>query len=84
MSGGHWNYSDEYYREMGVQVASTFEFLAVLEHELDWGICGDTCYQCVKNRMSEALEAYFGGNTSSAIALARDRHQFQCPGCATR
>ena len=84
MSGGAWGYRSEHYREVAEEVQETFELLAIFEHELDWGICGDTCSTCAKNRVAEALIQYFDGNTVAARAIARDQKQHQCYRCTRR
>jgi len=79
MSGGHWGYSDQRLEAIGQQVRYTFRFLAAVEHELDWGICCDTCLDCAKRRVAEAMIRYFDGDVDAAIAIARDQGQNQCP-----
>lgn len=72
--------------------------LAVLEHELDWGICCDTCYACAVRRVTPALRALFDrwrrGDEDELMPYAVDafRHVAQdhstpsllCPGCLRR
>lgn len=81
MSGGHWNYQSYKLQEQGEYVKAVFDLLAEIEHELDWGMCGDTCHDCAKKRVPEALEAFFDGNLSAALALLRDDEQHQCDSC---
>ena len=82
MSGGHWGYQSDKLQEMGENLKGLFLLLATIEHELDWGICGDTCLQCAKRRVGQAMEIYFDGHVSAAIAVMNDRSQFQCLRCS--
>lgn len=94
MSGGHWGYLAEKFRDLGEDVAernamttATLEVMAEIEHQLDWGISCDTCYECAKNRIVPALEEFFthrGQHPFSALALLRDGKQNQCEKCAAR
>lgn len=84
MSGGHWNYMSYKLEEQGRGLAHLFDLLAVIEHELDWGICADTCLDCAKNRVGPAMMAHFDGNHEAAMAIMRDRYQHQCPNCYER
>lgn len=81
MSGGHWNYMADELQERGEGIANLYRLIAVFEHELDWGICHDTCLDCAKKRVAEALIIYFDGNIPAAIALARDSDQNRCQRC---
>lgn len=84
MSGGHWNYSAESYREAGRRANDAFQLLAQCEHELDWGISADTCLDCAKLRVAGALIKFFDGDIEAALAIARDRQQNRCPRCEER
>ena len=89
MSGGHWGYMSENIRDYGRFVANAMEVLAQIEHELDWGICGDTCLECARRRVVVALEAFFDdrlndGGRMKALAILRDRKQNLCDLCARR
>lgn len=90
MSGGMWNYLSRELSERADQVkyaAVAMELLAVIEHEMDWGISGDTCYECAANRVIAALEDFFSSratNSMSAKAVARDHLQNRCPKCEER
>ena len=59
-----------------------WRLMAILEHELDWGICGDTVSACAQNaRVAKAIEAFFDAycdDATVAIAIARDRLQNLC------
>lgn len=81
MSGGHWNYQGEQIEAHGDYVKSVCDLLVVFEHELDWGICNDTCLACTKLRVAEALICFFDGAPSAAMAIARDRKQNRCKRC---
>lgn len=84
MSGGHWNYMSNSLEELGEKNKEVWRLLSVIEHELDWGICHDTCYECAKNRVVPAIEAFFDEScrdATKAVALMRDREQFKCERC---
>ena len=88
MSGGHWDYGEklENGREAALLAAEMFRFMAAIEHELDWGLCYDTCLNCASLRCTTALIAYFysPADTSGAIALCRDHEQSMCEKCEKR
>lgn len=90
MSGGHWDYLSQKIEDRADEVRYTvaaLELLAAIEHELDWGICSDTCYECAKLRVVPAIEEFFDHracDASAAIAVARDRKQNLCPRCTER
>ena len=89
MSGGHWNYMSQKLAERGTEAKELWRLMAVIEHELDWGICGDTCYACAAIRVVKALEAFFDtecDNASTAIDIAQDRRPPQnlCVKCAPK
>ena len=84
MSGGHWDYQSDDLLAIGQNVAELYQLISVIEHELDWGICGDTCLACTKLRVPEALIVYFDGDVDAAVAVARDNKQNQCPRCKKR
>ena len=66
MSGGHWDYlSYKIEERIGADLGDIWRLLAAIEHELDWGICCDTCYECAKIRSINALEAYFDTGATS-------------------
>ena len=81
MSGGRWGYMDRLLWERGQVVKDAFDFLAAAEHELDWGVCSDTCLECAKGRVAEGLIRFFDGDVGAAIAVARDQKQHQCVHC---
>jgi hypothetical protein len=84
MSGGHWGYMSMEIEEWGRKTSETMRLMAILERELDWGICGDSCHDCARIRTAIAIEAFFDtqmDNAVAAIALARDREQNLCPKC---
>ena len=87
MSGGHWEYLAYRLEERGLESREVWRLMAVLEHELYWGICGDTCRACARNRMAPALEAFFdhhADDATLAIAVARDYKQHRCEKCEER
>lgn len=81
MSGGHWNYLSLRIEErIGASLDDAWRLLAAIEHELDWGICCDTCYDCAKIRTINALEAYFDTEARSADDALRLLHSSE-PEC---
>lgn len=68
MSGGHWEYLSYKLEERATGVADVWRLLAAIEHELDWGISCDTCYECAKLRVIAALEAFFDTQATNADA----------------
>jgi len=84
MSGGHWNYLSYRLDEAAKEAGEVWRFLAVVEHELDWGICSDTCHACARTRLGPAMEAFLDErcrDASAAIALMRDDKQNRCARC---
>lgn len=84
MSGGHWGYMSSALTERGESSREVYRFLAVAEHELDWGVCSDTCLDCAKLRVAEGLLRFFDtrlSDATAAIAIARDRDQHRCIRC---
>jgi hypothetical protein len=72
-------------KERAKSAAAVWELLATLEHELDWGACSDTCFDCAKRRAAEALVKFFDSgcnDASTALAIARDRQQNRCLRCS--
>jgi len=87
MSGGHWNYLSSKLDERAIESHEVWRLLSTIEHELDWGICGDTCVGCAKIRVAEAMECFFDYNcrdATRAIALMNDRKQNRCLKCEER
>ncbi len=85
MSGEHWPWpAEEKLVDTAYELKETFELLAVLHHELNWGLSGDSCLKCAYNRMAPALVEYFDGNYPAAKAIARDHRQYQCDDCYQR
>lgn len=84
MSGGHWNYlSHKIEERIGTPLDEVWRLLAAIEHELDWGLCCDTCYECAKIRTINALEAYFDTEATSvqdALRLLRSSEP-ECTRC---
>jgi hypothetical protein len=84
MSGGHWEYlSYKIEERVGAPLDEVWRLLAAIEHELDWGICCDTCYECAKIRTINALEAYFdtqATDVSNSLRLLRNSEP-ECTRC---
>jgi hypothetical protein len=83
MSGGHWNYLGLKLEDRSEYAGNIWKLLGAIEHELDWGICQDTCYECAKARVIFALEAYFdtqSTNIETAIRLLRS-DESECDKC---
>lgn len=84
MSGGHWEYlSYKLEERRGEHPGDVWRLLAAIEHELDYGICCDSCYECAKILTIDALEAYFDTGASSvenAIKILRSAEP-QCEKC---
>ena len=86
MSGGHWDYLSYKLEERAPYAGNVWELLAAIEHELDWGICCDTCYECAKIRTIRALEAFFDSGATditTAIRLLRSSEP-ECERCKAR
>lgn len=77
MSGGHWDYGESW-KAARVHMDGTLKFIEAAEHELDWGICCDTCLECAKKRVAEGLIRLFDGDVDAAVAIARDQEQNRC------
>jgi len=87
MSGGHWDYLSYKLEERGAGQEEVWNLLAVIEHEMDWGLSGDTCRKCAYIRVPLALEAFFdtgATDAKTAISIMRDREQYLCPDCKKR
>lgn len=81
MSGGHWNYEEHNHRDQAEMFAGWLRLLPEVEHELDWGICGDTCLTCAYMNVGRAVEYVLDGNP----AMAREflaKGPAICPRCA--
>lgn len=63
MSGGAWGYQQYRLEELAERVAASIGVLAVVEHELDWGVSADTCLDCARVRVARALEEFFERGT---------------------
>jgi len=86
MSGGRWDYGRnlEDNAEALRRLTAMNEVMQAIEHEVDWGVCDDTCSACAKLRIISALEQFFDDRSSdpvAAIAIARDHLQNRCPKC---
>lgn len=71
MSGGRWGYLDDEIAKYGRRAQAGADLLAQIEHEMDWGICCDTCYECAKRRVIAALECFFDTGTGGAEAALK-------------
>lgn len=83
MSGGHWDYLSQQLEDRSV-LGNVWDLLAAIEHEMDWGLCGDTCKKCAYIRVPLALEAFFDSQArevKTAISIVRDRQQYLCDDC---
>jgi hypothetical protein len=87
MSGGHWGHLRMKLEERaGQPLNEVWNLLAAIEHELDYGICQDTCYDCARMNTVAALEAYFDTEATSienAMCILRSR-QSVCEQCKKR
>ena len=84
MSGGHWNYMSSRLEETAKSSGEVWRLLAIIEHELDWGYCNDTCLSCAEKRCIKAIAAFFDSqcdNASIAMSIAKDREQNCCIKC---
>ena len=86
MSGGRWDYGRNFEdnEEAILRINASNLLLKALEHELDWGLSGDTCRDCARLRAVAALEQFFddrASNAEAATAIARDSKQNRCPKC---
>lgn len=87
MSGGHWDYlSHKIEERIAVPLDDVWRLLARIEHELDWGICCDTCYECAKIRTINAIEAYFDTGATSVETSLRliSSRESECDKCKKR
>jgi hypothetical protein len=71
VSGGHWDYLSPKLRERAEYAGEIWRLLAEIEHDLDWGISCDTCYECAKMRVIRALEAFFDTGATSIETSVR-------------
>jgi hypothetical protein len=86
MSGGHWNYLGFKLEERADYAGNVWKLLGAIEHELDYGICCDICYECAKVRVINALESYFDTNAhviETGIRLLRSSEP-ECDKCKQR
>lgn len=83
LSGGHWDYLSHQLEERAEYAGNIWKLLAAIEHELDWGISCDTCYECAKIRVVDAIESFFDTGATSverAIRLLRSSEP-ECQRC---
>lgn len=59
MSGGAWGYLSYKLDEYSDRVSDVMEFVSLVEHELDWGVSGDTCQACAEKRVMAAIYQFF-------------------------
>ena len=90
MSGGAWNYQQFPLEDLANDVAGIVQLLALIEHELDWGVSGDNCRECAERRVIAGLIRYFetrsGGDEKPRPidVLTIDHGDTRCPRCAER
>lgn len=82
MSGGHWGYRSQHLEDVGTEVARAFEFLAELEHSMDWAISCDSCSACLRLNLFGAVEAFFDGEDVAKIRVRLCERS--CEGCLGR
>lgn len=81
MSGGAWEYQQFKIEEEALRLGELLRLIAQIEHELDWGVSGDTCLYCAHRRVGVAFEQYFGdgrNDATAAVAIAKDDGQSKC------
>lgn len=89
MSGGHWGYQQHEFDEVADNnlVTESLKLLGQIEHELDWGICGDSCKACANLRVIAGLEMFYDhqGHAVRALEILRDRSilEHRCTKCLT-
>lgn len=87
MSGGAWGYRSHEFEELAEQqglVPASLRLLGQIEHELDWGVCADTCKGCADLRVVAALEQFYeDGHERDALLILRDRDRLDltCSRC---
>lgn len=87
MSGGRWQYLQHLLENNAEIYAEALKLLASIEHILDWGTSGDTCYACAKIQTIEMLEAWFdsmSGNWSTENGTwqdIKDNYESRCDKC---
>lgn len=77
MSGGHWNYEEHQRREWFTQASDLLALFPDLEHELDWGLSGDTCIDCARVTVARVIEVYLD-TKDLHVAQAAARGGFKC------
>ena len=94
MSGGRWGYLQFQLEEEAETLTNTAHLLTLMgmiEHILDWGRSGDSCYECAKVHTVEILEKYFSHRTrwdegcpwEDVLAVA-NKGSYGCPSCRER
>ena len=74
------------FEESALKTRELWRLMSAVEHELDWGICCDSCLECARKRVAIAIEEFFDRgclDATTAVALARDREQNQCADCSS-
>jgi len=85
MSGGAWGYLGFKLEDSRDKVAATLDLMVHMEHELDWGVSGDTCQKCAELRVIGALYKFFedGANYTKEVRTILTEHwsneEFMCP-----
>lgn len=86
MSGGAWSYLSTKLGDASSMGIACMEVLGAIEHELDWGVSGDICYDCAALRTLDALKVFFEDNaqySQGAVEVVNDRNNpgNRCPRC---
>ncbi len=87
MSGGAWQYGQPFHEDTNalLHLAEVNQLMIVIEKELDWGVCGDTCLSCAQKRVLAALENFFEHHSADRAAnVARNKSENQCEKCLSR
>ncbi len=88
MSGGAWGYLKYKIEEESARNQVIVNVIAQIEHEMDWGISCDTCYNCAKLRVIAALEELFENGCSDdeppIRILTSSDAKYKCDKCKAR
>src|SRR5574343_1483966 len=71
MSGGHWDYKEHDHREQAEVFSDWLHLLPEVEHDLDWGISGDSCLTCAYVFVGRAVEFVLDGQGAMAREFLR-------------
>ena len=92
MSGGAWGYLSQELQDLAEhenegqrRINACLLVMAGIEHQLDWGVSGDTCKECAEKRVIAALYALFDDmalDASRALEILPIRSpKYQCQRC---